>query len=69
MAPRIRYTHLISPKADILAGCVGGFIGYFAHEKKDPQHQEKPLVELIKRRVRTNELESSAREEQNQQGQ
>ncbi|KAJ1908455.1 hypothetical protein LPJ81_000071 [Coemansia sp. IMI 209127] len=51
MAPRIKYTHFISSKADILAGCVGGFVGYFLHEKKDSQHQERPLVELAKRRT------------------
>ncbi|KAJ1661951.1 hypothetical protein EV178_006268 [Coemansia sp. RSA 1646] len=57
MAPRIKYTHFISSKADILAGCIGGFVGYFLHEKKDSQHQEKPLVELVRRRVALEEHE------------
>lgn len=51
MPNRIVYAHLVSPRADILAGCLGGMFGYFMHEKERPGEQaEKPLFSLLKRR-------------------
>ncbi|KAJ2346432.1 hypothetical protein GGH92_003603 [Coemansia sp. RSA 2673] len=48
---RVRYTHLVSARADILVGMLGGALGYFMHESKRPGLQaQRPLLGLLRRR-------------------
>ncbi|KAJ1945381.1 hypothetical protein GGF37_001729 [Kickxella alabastrina] len=44
---RVRYTHLISARADVFVGIFGGCLGFFMHEKERPARQQRPLLDLL----------------------
>ncbi|KAJ2083854.1 hypothetical protein H4R24_000506 [Coemansia sp. RSA 988] len=48
---RIRYTHLLSARADVFVGILGGMLGYFLHENKRPRPQRRDLIDLLQRRL------------------